>query len=339
MNKITKYPIIIILLFSILATVQNTASLSGNWDACATWGSPTSILQNNTDTKTINTSVNVIQNTTWSTNTVDFGTGNGSVSFASSANFIDFMNDGGPDKSCCATAPVLTSVAVTSTNAPYVCATATYCSSNTSMNFVMAGSNMGTTTWAITPTSVTPATGTATGGTTSKTAGAINFSSTGTYTLKFTAAGTGSCITSNAELSKTVTIVCNDACDGILNNWTATGSVGVSEYHCGYRLNAGDCSPASGSMSRTFNTVVGRTYYYQFPILQQGTATSSGGFTVKDASGTNITSGTWAGVAVQQKTGSFVATSTTGKIDIFTTSGTCATANIIMSFTMYTIDN
>jgi hypothetical protein len=37
-------------------SAQNTASTSGNWDNCTTWGNPASIIQNITDTKTINKS-------------------------------------------------------------------------------------------------------------------------------------------------------------------------------------------------------------------------------------------------------------------------------------------
>ncbi|RYZ86184.1 MAG: hypothetical protein EOP04_14375 [Proteobacteria bacterium] len=49
--------------------------------------------------------MNVVQNTTWSTKTIDFGTGNGSISFASSTNSIDFVTDGGSDQTC--VAPVI----------------------------------------------------------------------------------------------------------------------------------------------------------------------------------------------------------------------------------------
>lgn len=92
---------------SMYAFAQNTASVSGNWDNCSTWGNPSSIFQNNTDTKTINTGISVTQNTTWSTNNVNFGTGNGSISFADNTKSIDFVTDLGPDKSCCI-APVIT---------------------------------------------------------------------------------------------------------------------------------------------------------------------------------------------------------------------------------------
>lgn len=114
MKKLKKFSIFLMLVMHIIAFAQNTASVSGNWDNCATWGKPPSIIQNVTDTKTINTGINVIQNTTWSTKIVDFTPGNGSVSFATSANSIDFVTDLGPDQSCC-TAPAITTQPVSGT--------------------------------------------------------------------------------------------------------------------------------------------------------------------------------------------------------------------------------
>lgn len=111
MKKINYLSLLGLLLISVPAIAQNIATTSGNWNDCATWGNPTSIIQNETDTKTIKTGVNVIQNTTWSTKTVDFGTGNGSVS---SANVIDFVTDLGSDKSCCI-APIITTQPVSGT--------------------------------------------------------------------------------------------------------------------------------------------------------------------------------------------------------------------------------
>ncbi|WP_296142811.1 hypothetical protein [uncultured Flavobacterium sp.] len=103
------------LLFSFAGlNAQNTATTSGNWDNCTTWGNPSSIIQNQTDTKTINTGINVIQNTTWSTKTIDFSTGNGSVSFTDNTKSIDFVTDLGPDKSCCI-APTITTQPVSGT--------------------------------------------------------------------------------------------------------------------------------------------------------------------------------------------------------------------------------
>ncbi|WP_296142806.1 hypothetical protein [uncultured Flavobacterium sp.] len=100
MKKTTNFLAFLVTLFSFMAvSAQNTASTSGNWDDCATWGNPTSIIQNATDTKTINTGVNVVQNTAWSTNNITLN-GNGAVIFASSANAVDFVTDLGADKSC-----------------------------------------------------------------------------------------------------------------------------------------------------------------------------------------------------------------------------------------------
>lgn len=114
MKKNIQYLITLILFINLSVNAQNKATTSGNWNNCATWGNPTSIIQNVTDTKTINTGVNVIQNTTWSTKTIDFTTGNGSISFASSANSIDFVTDLGPDQSCCSV-PAITANPVSGT--------------------------------------------------------------------------------------------------------------------------------------------------------------------------------------------------------------------------------
>ncbi|GAA4161095.1 hypothetical protein GCM10022217_26210 [Chryseobacterium ginsenosidimutans] len=96
-----------VLLF-INTNAQNTATTTGNWNNCATWGNPSTIFNNTTDTKIINNGVTVTQNTAWSTNNVVLN-GTGGITFASSSNSIDFVNDTGSDQSCCTlTTPVAT---------------------------------------------------------------------------------------------------------------------------------------------------------------------------------------------------------------------------------------
>jgi len=100
MKKINFISLFGLLLACFPALAQNTASHSGNWNDCATWGNPSTIFNFVTDTKTINTGVNVVQNTAWGAKIIDFGTGNGSISFATSANSIAFVTDAGDNKTC-----------------------------------------------------------------------------------------------------------------------------------------------------------------------------------------------------------------------------------------------
>jgi|UPI000648D47A hypothetical protein len=95
-NQIT---FLIMLLFFTTISAQNTATTTGSWNNCATWGNPPTIFNNNTDTKTINSGVTVIQNTAWSTNNVLLN-GTGGITFASSTNSIDLVNDVGNDQAC-----------------------------------------------------------------------------------------------------------------------------------------------------------------------------------------------------------------------------------------------
>ena len=77
---------------------QNTAVNSGNWNDCNTWGNPSAILRNTTDTKTINTGVTVTANENWSTSSLVFN-GNGAVNFNGNI-YIDFTTDQGSDTRC-----------------------------------------------------------------------------------------------------------------------------------------------------------------------------------------------------------------------------------------------
>jgi len=130
------------LLASLPALAQNTATASGNWDSCATWGNPSSIIQSNTDTKTINAGITVAQNTIWSTKTIDFAGGNGAITFASSSNSIDFVVDGGDDKTCVVPNCISPSGTI---------AGATSITYNTSGAYILTATNYTSVTWTITP--------------------------------------------------------------------------------------------------------------------------------------------------------------------------------------------
>lgn len=179
MKKIINYASLL-LLFCLPAMAQNTASASGNWDDCATWGNPTAtgIMQNATDTKTINTGINVTQNVAWSTKTVDFGTGNGSISFADNTKSIDFVTDGGNDKAC---GPVITALTCASAVKTGTLTMGTV-ASNVSVKVPYTGGNglaypAGT---GIASTGVTGLTATLAAGTLTSSTGDLTFSITGT---------------------------------------------------------------------------------------------------------------------------------------------------------------
>ncbi|MBB4807598.1 hypothetical protein HNP38_002904 [Chryseobacterium defluvii] len=98
LKKIT----IMVLLLGIWATSifsQNTASTSGDWDKCQTWGYPVTLFQNNTDTKTVNTGIVVTSNVGWSTQALVLN-GTGAVTFSGTGNYVRFNGDNGDDKTC-----------------------------------------------------------------------------------------------------------------------------------------------------------------------------------------------------------------------------------------------
>jgi len=326
MKKIIQFGFLL-LLVSLSVSAQNTATVSGDWDSCATWGNPASIFNVVTDTKTISNGINVVQNTTWGAKAVDFGTGNGSISFASSANSIDFVTDAGGDKNCvpCSTAPVISGVTVTATSAM-----TGITSKNTKIAFNLTGTNLGTTSWTISPSAgVDIISGTA------RNSGYINFANTGTYTITYTVAGTGSCTASTTTTTKTITVIGNDNCATMVTNWAAVGAAHPSEY-CGLVLNWGNCT-TPGSINRTLNTVAGKTYYVIFVDTQQGHMVSSGAYSVTSATGSVLASSSWQYPRVLSF--NFVATSATTKFTISGTGDTCATANYIGNFQVYTIEN
>lgn len=82
----------------VLLLSQNTAVTSGDINNCGTWGNPTAIFRNTSDTKTINNGVTVAANENWSTGAVVLN-GNGAVNFNNGI-VLDFTNDQGADKAC-----------------------------------------------------------------------------------------------------------------------------------------------------------------------------------------------------------------------------------------------
>lgn len=82
-------------------SAQNTASASGNWNVCATWGNPSGITKGNdvASAKTINNGIAVTMNTNWNAQNVSF-TGNGALDFANTANALDLNVAGGAAQAC-----------------------------------------------------------------------------------------------------------------------------------------------------------------------------------------------------------------------------------------------
>ncbi len=89
---------LVILAVNFPSYAQNTATASGNWSACPTWGNPQAIYRNTTDTKTINNGITVTADTNWSTAAIVLN-GNGGVNYNSGV-FTDFVNDQGADMTC-----------------------------------------------------------------------------------------------------------------------------------------------------------------------------------------------------------------------------------------------
>lgn len=184
----------VLLLAFLPAVAQNTATTSGNWNDCATWGNPTSVLQNNTDTKTINNGVTVTVNTNWSTQNITVN-GNGAIDFASSNNSIDFVTDGGADKTCtvaCIT-PTLSAVTGTGTVAQDLAM---------AKAFTITASNYTTLTWTIKNSG-----GTTLFSGTGLTTGSRNLSTADTYTITFIATNATSGCTASTSVSNGTLVV------------------------------------------------------------------------------------------------------------------------------------
>ncbi len=97
-SKIKRIASLAVFTFFQMLVGQNTASSSGNWSACSTWGNPTAIYRNTTDTKTISSGVTVTADAVWSTAAIVLN-GSGAVAYNSGI-FTDFVNDQGADASC-----------------------------------------------------------------------------------------------------------------------------------------------------------------------------------------------------------------------------------------------
>ncbi|WP_296142803.1 hypothetical protein [uncultured Flavobacterium sp.] len=102
MKKVTNWGSLLGMLLSFMvASAQNTAIATGNWNNCATWGYPAGITKGNdaSSTKTISNDVTVIMNTNWNVQNVSFGS-NGALDFASSSNVLDLNVPGGTSQVC-----------------------------------------------------------------------------------------------------------------------------------------------------------------------------------------------------------------------------------------------
>jgi len=255
-----------LLIVCLPAVAQNTATTSGNWNNCTTWGSPASILQNNTDTKTINTGVNVVQNTTWSTKTIDFGTGNGSISFASSTNSIDFVTDGGSDQTC--VAPVIVGFTCGSASQSGVVNQGTAIPANTvTMSVPYTGGNGGSYPAGAPIIGVSPFDGTPAGLTATLRAGTLT---TSTGNLIFDIAGTTDASSAVKFTFTFATKTCTfyiqtsgvvaDGCVGNSTGWVYNSQIGVSPPICQVYFNGGD-GRSGGVAYKTFSTIAGKRYF------------------------------------------------------------------------------
>jgi hypothetical protein len=84
-------------------TAQNTATVDGNWDVCATWNTPAIGITKGNDAasaKTINTNTTVTMNTNWNALSVDFVSGTGILDFNGTTNALDLNLAGGMATTC-----------------------------------------------------------------------------------------------------------------------------------------------------------------------------------------------------------------------------------------------
>lgn len=252
-NKIINYTAFLaMLLLFININAQNTASTSGNWNNCSTWGNPPAILQNATDTKTINSGTTVTQNTVWSTGAIQLN-GDGGVNFANSGNAVIFGVDNGADQSC--QCPTPNSLAVSGAGNIGTCSNRT---------FVLTGNNISNASWTISPTTGVSATSG------SGSTATINFNgnASGNYTITFTANNTGgSCTTTTATQSATVNVNSSDTF------FTASGSSSNSIQTNATHAGISTCNVTVGSGGFTYNVT--------------GSYTVSGTINISSAGGPN----------------------------------------------------
>lgn len=299
MKKTINYAAFFGLLFSFTGmNAQNTATTSGNWDNCNTWGNPSSIVQTTTDMKTINNNVTVTQNTAWSTGSVIFN-GNGAITFASSANSIDFVTDLGGDQSCCTVATPST-FSVTQPN----------CNNNKKGTIVFNAQ-------ASSEYSIN-------NGVSYQLGTTFSNLDPGTYTLKVRSTLNTSCT------SSTINVILNNVgtCTVFDYNWDCSGfntftyvspaSQAVSDRNCWLSIdNLSNSSISSGYAYKTVNTVAGRTYTLTIVGRHVGNSTSFMKYEVFNGgspSGTVLASRD--GMSQATYTLSFIASSTSATIKV-----------------------
>jgi hypothetical protein len=240
MNKTKKYLIVWAMMLTFTPVIaQNTASVSGNWDTCSTWGNPTIGITKGNDAasaKTINSSTTVAMNTNWNSQSVNFSSATSILDFNSTANILDLNLAGGTPKSCILPCPTPSSLAVSGAGNIGSCVT---------RSFVLTGNNISNATWAVTPTiGASPTSGS---GTTAN----INFNSSasGNYTVTYTANSTGgTCTTTTATKNAVVNV--SPTADA---NFTASGSSSNSVQTNAQHAGESNCFVTIGSGGFTYN--------------------------------------------------------------------------------------
>jgi hypothetical protein len=327
MKKATKIlSFAVILLSFITVSAQNTATTSGNWDDCATWGNPSSIIQNITDTKTINNGITVAQNTAWSTNNIIF-IGNGAVTFASSTNAVDFVTDLGDDKTC---ANPIISTLTCSSGTTTGALTSNVAASGVSRTVSYSGGN-GSIYPAGSPIASTGVTGlvaTLRAGTLTTSTGSLIFDITGTPstfgTASFTINFAGKSCSFSIGVAAVIIFDQNDSnCTfNAANGWAFTGNW---TGRTGFEGGPGSCwiqgdavnnsSVGTGMAYKTFATTIGRKYTVTIGGFQNGIVNVYDIATVYAGSATSGTAlGTVNITATTTYTITFVATATSSTI-------------------------
>lgn len=104
-KNIQELLILTLLLFILpLHAQNNTATVNGTWNNCATWSNPPAIYNNFSSNKVINTGINVTLNSNWYAQGADLGTLAG-IDFQSN-NWLDFTGSG-TDQTCIGTITTL----------------------------------------------------------------------------------------------------------------------------------------------------------------------------------------------------------------------------------------
>lgn len=114
-HLIKRIAFVLPLLALAMGSAQNTATASGAWSSCTTWGNPPAIYRNTSDTKTVSSGVTVTADASWSTGALVLN-GSGAVNYNSGI-ITDFVNDQGADVTCDAVYAALQSSGCASCNA------------------------------------------------------------------------------------------------------------------------------------------------------------------------------------------------------------------------------